>query len=212
MGASRIDVLLFAAGSDERILIGPTVERRSTPSVVAMAESSGVTSKDVDRSRLAQIVIEVDERHGHALFGFALRLGLASDQADDAVQEVLMRLYRTLEAGTAIGDPRGWSFRTIYRIAMDEHRLRRRLEALRDRLGRTQRFSGGDDIARRVSLWSDVDRLPARQRQIVYLRYKADLTFEEIAATMGITAGGARAIVNRAMTSLRAVVEREGEP
>ena len=92
---------------------------------------------------------------------------------------------------------------------MDEHRLRRRLDGLRERLGWTQRLGREEDVAGSISLWSDVDRLPARQRQVVYLRYKADLTFDEIASTMGITAGGARAIVNRAMTSLRTVIDRE---
>ncbi|HEY7970034.1 MAG TPA: sigma-70 family RNA polymerase sigma factor, partial [Candidatus Limnocylindrales bacterium] len=146
-----------------------------------MPEPNGAMSTDLDRAGLAQVVTDVDERHGQALFGFARRLGLGPDQADDAVQEVLMRLYRALEGGTVIDDARGWSFRTIYRIAMDEHRLRRRLDGLRERLGWTQRLGREEDVAGSISLWSDVDRLPARQRQVVY---KADLTFDEIASTM----------------------------
>ncbi len=152
---------------------------------------------------MARLVIRVDEDHGQDLLGFACRMGLSVDQADDAVQEVLLRLFRTLMGGVVIDDPKGWSFRTMYRIAMDEHRLRRRLGGLRERLGWVESQRARPDDVSRISLWSDVDLLPARQRQVLYLRYKADLTFEEIALTMGITAGGARAVANKALISLR---------
>jgi RNA polymerase sigma factor (sigma-70 family) len=157
---------------------------------------------------IAQVVVSLDERDGQALFGFARRLGLAPDEADDAVQEVLLRLFRALQAGTQVADPRAWSFRALYRIAMDEHRLRRRLGGIRERLARMEDRQRTDDRAVRISLWNDVDRLPARQRQVLYLRYKADLSFADIATVMNITAGGARAVANKALQSLRAVVDQ----
>ena len=161
---------------------------------------------------MARVVVGVDEENGQSLLGFARRLGLTVEQADDAVQEVLLRLFRTLTSGVVVDDPKGWSFRTMYRIAMDEHRLRRRVNGLRERLGWVEgQRSGQDDVAR-ISLWSDVDRLPARQRQVLYLRFKADLTFEEIASTMGITAGGARAVANKALISLRRRMPAEDRP
>ncbi len=158
---------------------------------------------------MARVVIRVDEEHGQSLVGFACRMGLTADQADDAVQEVLLRLFRTLMRGVTVDDPKGWSFRTMYRIAMDEHRLRRRLGGLRERLGWAEGQRTRPDDASRISLWSDVDGLPARQRQVLYLRYKADLTFDEIAVTMGITAGGARAVANKALISLRSRIPME---
>jgi RNA polymerase sigma-70 factor (ECF subfamily) len=174
-----------------------------------MAGPDHVATHNASATVLAQIVIDVDEHEGQALLGFARRLGLTNEQADDAVQEVLLRLFRTLTSGTAVSDPKAWSYRTVYRIAMDEHRLRRRINGLRERLGLTEERRAQEDIATRMSLWRDVDQLPARQRQIVYLRYKADLPFDDIAAIMGITAGGARAGANKALKSLRVVLDRE---
>ena len=46
-------------------------------------------------------------------------------------------------------------------------------------------------------------RLRARQRLAVYLRYRADLPFEEIAAILGIQAVSARSHVSRALETLR---------
>ena len=54
--------------------------------------------------------------------------------------------------------------------------------------------------------WSSicpVERLPARQRLAVYLRYRADLPFEEMAAILGIQAVSARSHVSRALETLR---------
>jgi len=158
---------------------------------------------------LAGVVVDVDEQYGQSLFGFARRLGLTVEQADDAVQEVLLRLFRALTEGSVVEDPKSWSFRTMYRLAMDEHRLRRRVNGLRERLGWLEGQRATPDATRGISLWSDVDRLPARQRQVLYLRYKADLTYDEVAATMGITAGGARAVANKALASLRSRIDTE---
>jgi len=45
--------------------------------------------------------------------------------------------------------------------------------------------------------------LPERQRLAIYLRYRADLPFEEIAAILGIQAVSARSHVSRALETLR---------
>jgi RNA polymerase sigma factor (sigma-70 family) len=55
----------------------------------------------------------------------------------------------------------------------------------------------------RLALWQEVDRLPERQRAVLYLRYRADLEFAAIASILGITAGGARANCARALDRLR---------
>ena len=154
----------------------------------------------------------MDERDGQTLFGFARRLGLSDDQADDAVQEALLRLFRVLESGEAIRDARAWAFRALYRVAMDEHRLRRRVGALVERLTASFGHRGTDQVdavAGRLSIWADVDRLPLRQRQVLYLHYKADLAFDEVARVMGITPAGARAVAARGIAALRRTLEAE---
>ena len=90
---------------------------------------------------------------------------------------------------------------------MDEHRLRRRLAGLRERLlGRTSDEVGQDDFkasSDRLAVWAEVDRLPERQRQVLYLRYRADLPFEDIGEVLGISASAARSHATQAMAALR---------
>jgi DNA-directed RNA polymerase specialized sigma24 family protein len=102
-----------------------------------------------------------------------------------------------------IANPRAWAFRSIYRLAMDEHRLDRRLRLLVGRLG--ARGGGGSrpDLTDRIAVWSEVDRLPERQRQVIYLRYRADLAYEEIGQTLGITSSAARSHATQAVDRLR---------
>src|SRR5918992_6099212 len=81
-----------------------------------------------------RVLEQLQAERGQAMFGFARRLGLTDEQASDAVQETLLRLWRELRRGRPVEDRAAWAFRTIYRIAMDEHRLSRRVAGLRARL------------------------------------------------------------------------------
>ena len=148
---------------------------------------------------------------GGELWGLARHLGLAPDEADDAVQETLLRLWSSLRDGTVIERPDAWAFRALYRLAMDRHRWRRRVQLLTARLGaRPERR--GVDAAERLTIWDAVERLPERQRLAVYLRYRSDLPYEEIGAILGIAAPSARSHVSRALDALRVALGEEARP
>jgi RNA polymerase sigma factor (sigma-70 family) len=151
---------------------------------------------------IAAPVAALADRDAQALFGFVRRLGLTDEQADDAVQEVFARLLAEHRHGISIANPRAWAYRAIYRLAMDQHRLRTRLRSLMGAMGaRAQR--GSVDDTDRIAVWTEVDRLPLRQRQVLYLRYRSDLDFEEIAHALGITSSAARSHATQAMETLR---------
>jgi RNA polymerase sigma factor (sigma-70 family) len=59
------------------------------------------------------------------------------------------------------------------------------------------------DSAGADAVWRAVDRLPERQRAAVYLRYRADMAFEQIGLAMGITPVAARSHVSTALARLR---------
>ena len=150
--------------------------------------------------------LELD--HGQQMFGFVRRQGLSDTEAQDAVQETLLRLFRELRGGQSIDNPRAWAFRALYRLAMDEHRQRRRLTLIAGRVDR-ERQPEVAPTNDRVAVWAAVDGLPVRQRQVLYLRYRADLPFEDIARVMGISASAARSHATQAMATLRERLARE---
>jgi RNA polymerase sigma-70 factor, ECF subfamily len=148
-------------------------------------------------------------RRSQEMFGFARRLGLGDEEASDAVQEAMLRLWRELDSGARIDDPDAWVFRTLYRLAMDGHRLRRRLADIADRLSLGHSSApaiGGGEIGERLEVdevWQAIDRLPARQRAVLYLRYRADLPYDGIGLALGITAGAARGHASTGLGTLR---------
>lgn len=153
------------------------------------------------------VLVELERREGQALFGFVRRLGLSDSEAQDVVQEVFLRLWRQLGTGRPMVNAKGWAYQTGYRLAMDQHRLRRRAGALATRLGGGDGVHDEDD---RIAVWAEVDRLPARQREVLYLRYRSDLTFEAIGETLGITSSAARSHATQAMATLRKRFPTEG--
>lgn len=167
-------------------------------------------SRPVPDASCERIVHSLFQRRSQEMFGFARRLGLGDEEASEAVQETMLRLWRELGSGSKIDDADAWAFRTLYRIGIDSHRLRRRLQGLVDRMswrlaGAADRAELDGDPARRFdadAIWAAVDRLPERQR-VLYLRYRADLPYERIGLALGITPGAARGHASTALGTLR---------
>ena len=67
-------------------------------------------------------------------------------------------------------------------------------------------------VVQRSSVLAALRALPARQREVVVLRYYADLSEAQIAAAMGISRGAVKAHASRAKDSLRAILGTGREP
>jgi RNA polymerase sigma factor (sigma-70 family) len=165
-----------------------------------------------DPATTAALVADRYEQRGRELWGLARRLGATNEQAHDVVQEAHLRLWRELGRGTSIQDLDAWTFRVVYRLVMDQHRLTRRVGDIVGRLRHSRSEVEHLDVDDRLSLWPVVDRLPPRERTTLYLRYRADLSFEQIGEVMGITSGGARTYASRGLERLREMFGVEGEP
>src|SRR5436190_19092006 len=156
-------------------------------------------------------VLSLHARRGQDLYGFALGLGLPDEDAADTVQETMLRLWRELAAERDVRDVDAWAFRTTYHLAVDHHRLRRRVASSLQWLTARRREQAADptDSAAADALWQAVDGLPERQRAVLYLRYRADLPFDRIGLVLGITSGAARRHGSTAPATLRRRLERE---
>lgn len=167
-------------------------------------ESTRISAESTD-ANAARVVIDLEQRHGQQLFGFVRRQGMTDAQSQDAVQEAILRLWTALRSGERIDSPRAWVYRAIYRLAMDEHRLHRRILGLTELLAGAVRTGTAPsrDASDRIAVWMEVDRLPTRQRHVLYLRYRSDLSFEEIGQVLGITASAARSHATQALATVR---------
>lgn len=146
------------------------------------------------------------------VYRYLLTLGLAPPQAQEATQEVFLRLYLALQNHTRIDDTRAWIFRVAHNLGLDLRAKRQPLPlapaveaALRD----TARSVEADLLEReRMEQLSEAWKtLSPQQRQCLHLRAEG-LRYREIAETMGITISTVREFLSRAILRLqRAVYE-----
>ena len=119
------------------------------------------------------------------LFGLALWRTGSREDAADVVQEVFVTLARRAGRLGHVRKPRAYLLRMAHRAAVDVVRRRRASVELSDDLlePTTPNPETTADAARLSGL---VRRLPDAQREAVWLRHFAELSFAEIGATTGV--------------------------
>jgi RNA polymerase sigma factor (sigma-70 family) len=144
----------------------------------------------------------------------AYRLTGNDADAQDLVQEVLLRVRRGLETYRP-GSLEGWLSRITTNAVLDEVRRRRRRPtvALPDDPDRA--LAGGEDADAALAamkLPDDVQdalrALPDDFRAAVVLCDVVGLTYEEIAEQLGIPVGTVRSRIHRGRATLRGVLVR----
>ncbi len=152
---------------------------------------------------------EVARNHGRFLYTVAYRLTGNDDDAQDLVQEVLLRVRRGL--GTyQPGNLEGWLSRIATNAFLDEVRRRRRraVELLPDEPERVIPPEPGADVAAEAEALPDdvyqaLQRLTPDYRAAVVLCDVVGLSYEEISATLGIPIGTVRSRIHRGRAQLR---------
>jgi RNA polymerase sigma-70 factor (ECF subfamily) len=153
-----------------------------------------------------------------ARFMFQVAFGLLRNRqdAEDAVQEAFLKLYRG-EAWLRMENEKGFLARTVWRVALDH--LPRAAEQMSDVAEMPLAASGGSpeqsvvDEDERAVLRRLIDGLPEELRQPLVLSSVEEMTSREVAEAMGIPEGTVRTRVMRARTELRRrfLTMREGQ-
>lgn len=128
----------------------------------------------------------------------------------DALQEASFRAYRGIAKlkDTVLFET--WLTRILLNCCNDEYRRRKRrgLFAQIKMIGASQpSFSSGSDL--KVTLEEAVRELPARQKEIIILKYIQQYTLTEIAVIMGCPEGTVKTGLHKALGRLRGTVGKE---
>jgi RNA polymerase sigma-70 factor (ECF subfamily) len=123
--------------------------------------------------------------------------------ARDAVQDAFASAVRRRGQFRGDGSLEAWLWRAVVNEARSQRRRRRSREQLEQRALALEATvaSGHDEEPAEVDAL--VASLPERQRLVVFLRYYADLTHEQIASTLGIRPGTVAATLHAAHARLR---------
>ena len=125
----------------------------------------------------------------------------SNQAAQDVVQEAFVRAVRKRETFDGRGELNGWVWRIVVNAARDA-RARRRDD---EELGASEPPSTAQD-ARREYVREAIEKLPERQRIVLFLRYYADLDYRSIAAAASISEGTVAATLHSAHERLRTLL------
>ena len=156
---------------------------------------------------------EVARDYGGFLYSVAYRLAGNQDDAQDLVQEALIRVRRGLERYEP-GSLEGWLARIVTNVFLDEVRRRRRrpADALPDDPGRVlPPTPAADEASQNLSTEVQVAlaALPDEFRVPVVLCDVADQSYENIATTLGVPVGTVRSRIHRGRRLLRTALTEE---
>lgn len=145
-----------------------------------------------------------------ALAGHVRRFMAAQGSADPdgSTQEVFLRVFRGLDRFEGDGDHlRSWVFTVARNLLVDERRAasRRPVDSGGELPDLGQPGTEDDLVegldARHVR--AVLDSLPADQREVVVLRFLADLPLSDVATITGHTLSAVKALQHRGLTRLR---------
>lgn len=126
--------------------------------------------------------------------------------ADDLVQDTLERAWAKLHLYRRGTDLRAWLFTVMHNVHVNKVRATRATDPLEDEMPElAQRAPQGDALMVR-DLDRSISRLPAEQRSVLLLVTLEDMSYDEVARTLGIPIGTVMSRLSRAREKLRAMM------
>ncbi len=133
-------------------------------------------------------------------------LTLDAEEAADLAQEVMHRAYeRWDDLQGPDQNPAGWVRTVAVNLSRSRWRRLRRFRALVPRL--VPASSASSQVVSDPDLATALMGLASRQRQVIALRYWADLTLGECAREMGISVGSVKQHLARAHRHLASMLD-----
>nr|WP_307782738.1 RNA polymerase sigma factor SigE [Tenggerimyces flavus] len=156
---------------------------------------------------------EIVRTHSTRVYRLAYRLTGNKHDAEDLTQEVFVRVFRSLNTYTP-GTFQGWLHRITTNLFLDQARRKQRIrfDALPE--DASERLAGSepspdqsyDDRHLDADIQAALDGLVPEFRAAVVLCDIEGLSYEEIAATLGVKLGTVRSRIHRGRAHLRAAL------
>lgn len=135
--------------------------------------------------------------------------------AQDLTQEVFVRVIKGIGGFEYRGEKSflGWLYTIANNVLIGQARRKRAISTPLDESIEVVDPRGQEEVLSiydRVSLQQAINQLTQDQQQVLTLKFFADMTNNEIAATIGRTEGAVKALQHRALQSMQQILAREG--
>lgn len=159
---------------------------------------------------------ELLQRHGSALVMYARQWSASHADAEEVVQDAVLRYWRSVQEGKVPCDnPLPLIYTNIKWVALDRLREQKRRDGRETAAGEmiyddTVFEKGQVDSERTALLGRAIAALPLEQREVVIMKIWDDMTFQNIADALGLSINTVASRYRYAMTRMKSMLKKEG--
>jgi RNA polymerase sigma-70 factor (ECF subfamily) len=170
------------------------------------------TIKELARTDRRRAIGLVVAKYRDRLYTHALYIVKDHQEAYDVIQEVFIKMMREHRFFEADFQMKAWLFRVTSNLCFNIVRDKRRRGAILDTMDAptSSRANQADLVfsdERQQHILAAMDRLTEDHREILMLRYYSDLSYAEIAESLGIKLGTVMSRLSRAKGRLMEVLD-----
>ncbi len=189
-----------------------------------MSESEYIKRcQEGDNDAFGQLVILYENK----ILNYCYRMLGNRTDAEDATQEVFVKLYRFIKSFTGQSAFSTWLYKIASNVCLDL--LRKNKRHTSDTFSLHQQNAEGEEFLLNIedkgltpydnaqmneaqrALFAALSQLSEEQRKVVVLRDVEGLSYEEIADVTGLAAGTVKSRINRARQALKKLLEKDRE-
>lgn len=145
--------------------------------------------------------------HAELFYRVAFHLLESREEAEDAVQELYLKLYESKHRLMAVSEPLAYGISVLRNICIDRIRRRtvRKAEPVDERIPLEEAPPDSRAVSKDLleSLMTEIDKLPDRQAVVLKMKAVEGLDYNEIAETTGLSQVHVRVLVSTARKTLK---------
>lgn len=187
---------------------GPMTDKTPPPPAADAASDEELITRIAAGDRRA--FTDFTQRHGDFLFATAVRMMRETFDAQDVVQDTLLRIWQKAglwrpDGGASV---RTWMYRIAYNACIDALRRRKPQTALPETLVAAETADAAYRLRERRAIVAEaLAQLPERQRAALVLCHYQGLSNAEAAAAMGGSVKAVESLLIRARRQMRALLK-----
>lgn len=151
------------------------------------------------------------EQYKNLVYRTAYHMLGSKEEAEDALQEVFVLVYRSLSSFDARkGAFSTWLYRITFNYCMNQRRKHKAVFIPLDEnpVGLIAEFPS-EQLAEQQILEQSIQRLSDRQKAVLILRYYCELPYAEISQVLEIPLGTVKSRLDLALKTLRQALEKQ---
>lgn len=182
-----------------------------------------------EEDRLVEEALEGDQRafeilmekHESKMYAVALRMCQNREDAQDCLQDAMLRIYKALPSFKGQSSFSTWAYRITMNTCLDDLRRKKVRQAASldqmldlgwspaDEHNSTERHAENEELKRNLS--RAIQMLPDEMRAAVVLRDVQGFSYDEIAVMLSTNVGTVKSRISRGREKLREILSRDAE-